>query len=291
MRKAVFEWVSLVLGVLILGPVAGLLPAMLRSPAGSGQTSALTSTTPLLGILLTLAALGLALVVGVFGSKTVTRPMGMACAGFTLVWVACRYGRAEMIFRESTSPTTSAWLMAIEAAILAVPALWVATMVQRPQPFETDEKVPALAEIRTGFVEGIRGLFSDYRGLVAVVAAAGGAIFGCWLGSISLLKGQCVFAGVLAGLGAGCAGGLVIAGLDSKPALAPYVGVLLASIAGPIIAVAVHGSGLGTAAVTGDLVPVGRLIPMDWIAGMFLGVPWGLSWVSGMVKDRVAATA
>ncbi|MBX3379465.1 MAG: hypothetical protein KF805_05180 [Phycisphaeraceae bacterium] len=291
MRKAVFEWVSLVLAVLILGPVAGLLPAMLRSPAGSGQTSALTSTTPMLGIVFTLAALALALVVGMFGSKTVTRPMGMACAGFTLVWVACRFGRAEMIFRESTSPTTSAWLMAIEAAILAIPALWVATWVQRPRPFESDDNVPALAEIHTGFIEAIRALVSDYRGLVAVAAAAGGAVFGCALGSISLLKGQCVFAGVLAGIGAGCAGGLVIAGLDSKPALAPYLGVMLVAIGAPIAAIFIHGSGLGVAAVTGDLTPLGRLIPIDWIAGMFLGVPWGLSWVSGMVKDRVVAAA
>ncbi|MGH7242595.1 MAG: hypothetical protein ACREJD_04190 [Phycisphaerales bacterium] len=291
MRKAVFEWVSLVLAVLILGPVAGLMPAMLRSPAGSGQTSALTSTTPLLGIFFSLGALGLALVVGMFGSKTVTRPMGMACAGFTLIWVACRFGRAEMIFRESSSPTTSAWLMALEAAILAIPALWVVTMVQRPRPFDFDDSLPTLSEVRTGLIEGIRSLFRDHRGLLAVVAAAAGAVFGCALGSISLMKGQCVFAGVLAGIGAGCAGGLVIAGLDSRPALAPYLGLLLVAIAAPVFAIFTHGAGLGTAAVTGDLVPLGRLIPMDWIAGMFLGVPWGLSWVSGMVKDQLVATS
>jgi len=291
MRKAVFEWVSLVLAVLILGPVAGLLPAMLRSPAGSGQMSALTSTTPVLGIFLAMGALAIATVVGMFGSKTVTRPMGMACAGFVLVWVACRFGRAEMIFRESTSPTTSAWLMAIEAAILAIPALWVVTMVQRPRPFEYEDGLFAIAEVHTGLMDGIKALFKDHRGLLAVLAAAAGAVFGCALGSISLLKGQCVFAGVLAGIGAGCAGGLLIAGLDSRPSLAPYVGVLLVAIAAPIFAIFKHGAGLGTAAVTGDLVPLGRLIPIDWIAGMFLGVPWGLSWVSGMVKDQVPATA
>lgn len=291
MRKAIFEWVSLVLAVLILGPVAGTLPAMLRSAAGSGQTSALTSTTPVLGIILALCGLALATVVGMFGSKTVTRPMGMACAGFVLVWVACRFGRAEMIFRESGSPTTAAWLMALEAAILAIPALWVVTMVQRPRPFEFDEGILAIAEVRTGLMDGLRAVARDHRALLAVAAAAAGAVLGCSLGSISLMKGQCVFAGVLAGIGAGCAGGLLIAGLESRPALAPYLGVLLVAIGAPIFAIFKHGAGLGNAAVTGDLVPIGRLIPMDWIAGMFLGVPWGLSWVSGMVKEHVPATA
>lgn len=288
MRKAIFEWVCLVLAVLILGPVAGLLPAMLRSPAGSGEATALTSTTPLVGIVLSLVALALATVVGMFGSKTVTRSMGMACAGFTLVWVACRSGRAEMIFRESTSPAASAWMLAIEAAILAVPALFVVTLVQRPRPLESDANAVAFVEVRTGLVEGIVALFRDYRGLVGIIAAVAGAAFGCALGSISLLKGQCVFAGVLAGIGAGCAGGLVIAGVESKPSLAPYVGVLLMAIAAPIVAIFMNGSGLSTAAITGDLVPPGRMIPMDWIAGMFLGVPWGLSWVSGMVKEQLA---
>ncbi|MBN8597454.1 MAG: hypothetical protein J0L78_07245 [Planctomycetes bacterium] len=291
MRKAIFEWVSLVLAVLILGPVAGTLPAMLRSAAGSGQTSALTSTTPILGIVLALGGLALATVVGMFGSKTVTRPMGMACAGFVLVWVACRFGRAEMIFRESTSPTNAAWLMALEAAILALPALWAVTIVQRPRPFEFDEGILAIAEVRSGLMDGLRAVARDHRALLAVVAAAAGAVLGCSLGSISLMKGQCVFAGVLAGIGAGCAGGLLIAGLDSRPSLAPYLGVLLVAIGAPIFAIFKHGAGLGTAAVTGDLVPLGRLIPMDWIAGMFLGVPWGLSWVSGMVKEHVPATA
>lgn len=289
MRKAIFEWVSLVLGVLILGPVAGLLPAMLRSPAGSGETTALTSTKPLLGIVLSLGALAIAAVVGMFGSKTVTRPMGMACAGFTLVWVACRSGRAEMIFRESASPAMSAWMMVIEAAILALPALFVVTLVQKPRPLESGEHAAAFMEVRTGLIEGLKALFRDHRGLVGIGAAIAGAAFGCALGSISLLKGQCVFAGVLAGIGAGCAGGLAIAGVDSKPSLAPYVGVMITAIAAPIVAVFMHGSGLATAAITGDLVPVGRMIPMDWIAGMFLGVPWGLSWVAGMVKEQLAA--
>ncbi|MBX3388649.1 MAG: hypothetical protein KF691_04260 [Phycisphaeraceae bacterium] len=291
MRKAIFEWVSLVLAVLILGPVAGLLPAMLRSPAGSGEATALTSKAPLFGIALSLGALAIAAVVGMFGSKTVTRPMGMACAGFTLVWVACRSGRAEMIFRESSSPVTSAWMMAIEAAILTIPVLWVVTLVQKPRPIDADENAVALTEVRTGLLEGLKALVRDYRGLLGVAAALIGAAFGCALGSISLLKGQCVFAGVLAGIGAGCAGGLVIAGIDSKPSLAPYVGVMLTAILAPIVTIFMQGSGLASAAITGDLLPVGRLIPMDWIAGMFLGVPWGLSWVSGMVKDQLAAAA
>ncbi|MBS0188971.1 MAG: hypothetical protein JSS51_12965 [Planctomycetes bacterium] len=290
MRKAVFEWISLILATLILGPIAGMLPAMLHSPGGSQQTTALNSTTPVLGVVLMLAALGLALIVGLFGAKTVTRPMGMACAGFVLVWVACRTGRAEMIYRESGSPSHAAWMMALEAALLAVPALVVAMLVQRPRPFgNTDEAV--VGELQGGFAANLKAVMGEPRALAAVAAAAAGAIVGCAIGSISLLKGQAVFAGALGGIGAGCAAGLLIAGIESRPALAPYIGVMLVAIASPIVASFQYGAGLRNAAITGDLLSVGRLVPMDWIAGMFLGVPWGLSWVSGMVKDHVPAPA
>lgn len=291
MRKAVFEWVSLILAVLVVGPVAGMLIASLNAADGSGEVTALNSSSPAMGIAYSFAALILALIAGVVGSKTVTRPMGMVCAGFVLVWVACRSGTSEMIFRNVASAQGAAWRMAIEAAILALPALLVVIFVQKPRPFETDDSAYPLMEVRGGFVQNLRDSLLSGRGAGIVLASAAGAVFGCMLGSISLLKGQAVFSGTLAGIGAGCAGGLLMAGAEPRAALAPYLGVLLVAILGPIAGVLHHGTGLRAAAVTGDLIAVSRLVPIDWIAGMFLGVPWGLSWVSGMVKDQLPATA
>lgn len=291
MRKAVFEWVSLILAVLVIGPVAGALIASLNAMDGSGEVTALNSSNPVLGLVYSLAALLLALIAGGVGSKTVTRPMGMVCAGFVLVWVACRSGTSEMIFRNVASAQGAAWRMAIESALLALPALVIVVLVQKPRPFETDESVYPLMEVRGGFIQNLRDSLFNGRGAGIVLASAAGAVFGCMLGSISLLKGQAVFSGTLAGIGAGCAGGLMMAGAEPRAALAPYIGVLFVAILGPAAGAIHHGSGLRAAAVTGDLIAVSRLVPMDWIAGMFLGVPWGLSWVSGMVKDQLPATA
>lgn len=291
MRKAIFEWVSLILAVLVLGPFAGTLIARLQTADGSGQITAFNSTSPMVGIAYSLAALLLALIAGAVGSKTVTRPMGMVCAGFVLVWVACRSGTSEMIYRNVPSAAGAAWRMAIEAAVLAIPALCVVVLVQKPRPIESDDSVYPLAEVHGGLVQGLRDSLFQGRGAGIVLASAAGAALGCMLGSISLLKGQAVFSGTLAGIGAGCAGGLLMAGAEPRAALAPYIGVLLMAILGPVAGAVHYGSGLRTAAVTGDLIAISRLVPMDWIAGMFLGVPWGLSWVSGMVKEQIAVGA
>ncbi len=291
MRKAVFEWVSLIVASLVIGPVAGLLLAMLRAADGSRETTPLVSTSPALGVLLAIGAIGLAWISGVLGTKTVARTMGMVCAGFTLIWAACRTGTGEMIYRGSGSASGDAWRLALEGAILFLPALALVAFVQRPVPVESDEAVYPLAEYRGGLVSGIRNSIS-VRGLGVIAASAAGAVFGCTIGSIALLKGQCVFAGVLAGIGAGCAGGLLMAGVENpRPALAPYIGLLLLAIAGPIVGAFYHGAELKRAAVSGELIAVARLVPLDWIAGMFLGVPWGLSWVSGMVKEHEPVAA
>lgn len=82
-----------------------------------------------------------------------------------------------------------------------------------------------------------------------------------------------------------------MAGTEPRPALAPYIGVLVVAIGAPVYAAVSYGTGITQASVTGELIPPARLIPMDWLAGMFLGVPWGLGWVAGMVKEHATATA
>jgi len=108
--------------------------------------------------------------------------------------------------------------------------------------------------------------------------------------SIGFLKGNGLFAGFMGGLIGGAAGGLLLAGVENpRPALAPYLGVVLVMIFAPIAASIYYGNALRTVAVSGELFGPARLIPMDWIAGMLLGVPWGLSWLASSVKDTAQA--
>lgn len=287
MRKAVFEWVTLLTALVIVGPFVGVPLAMLHSPSGSPEATSLTSTQPLLGIGFTLVAMVGALVAGWLGSKTVSRGMGMTAAGFVLVWAAARTGAGGMILRDASSASGAALRMTIEAAILAVPALLLVTLVHKVKPVETDDSVYPLTECRCGLLEGLRDAMTS-RGIQIVLAAAAGAVFGSLFASIGMMKGQGLFAGFFAGLIGGAAGGLLLAGVENpRPALAPYIGVVLVMIAAPMAGSFYHGASLRTAAVTGELIGPARLVPLDWIAGMLLGVPWGLSWLASSVKDKV----
>lgn len=316
MRKAVFEWVTLLTALVIVGPFVALPLAWLTTASGAADATPLTSTQPALGIGYSLLAMLGALLTGWLGTKTVSRGMGMAAAGFVLVWVAARSGAGAMILRDAPSANAAALRMTIEAALLALPALWLVTLVQRlrPLPDEAErlaevfgwpedeptarnstsqsiapDTVYPLTECRCGLLEGLRDCLTS-RGIQIVLAAAVGALIGCVFASIGFLKGHGLFAGFMGGLIGGAAGGLMLAGVENpRPALAPYVGVVLVMIAAPMAGSLYYGNALRTVAVSGELFGPARLIPMDWIASMLLGVPWGLSWLASSVKDATQA--
>lgn len=289
MRKAVFEWVTLLTALVIVGPIVALPLAWLTSSSGATDATPLTSTQPALGIAYTLLAMLGALLTGWLGTKTVSRGMGMAAAGFVLVWVAARFGAGAMILRDAPSANAAALRLTIEAAILALPTLLLVTLVHKPRPLESDDSVYPLTECRCGLVDGLRDCLTS-RGIQIVLAAAAGAVIGCMFASIGFLKGNGLFAGFMGGLIGGAAGGLLLAGVENpRPALAPYLGVVLVMIFAPIAASIYYGNALRTVAVSGELFGPARLIPMDWIAGMLLGVPWGLSWLASSVKDTAQA--
>lgn len=287
MRKAVFEWVTLLTALVIVGPFVGIPISMLHSPSGSAEATALTSTQPLMGMGFVLVAMVGALLAGWLGSKTVSRGMGMTAAGFVMVWAAARTGAGGMILRDAKSAGGVAVQMAIEAAILAIPALLLVTLVHKVRPMDSDDSEYPLTECRCGLIEGLRDAMTS-RGIQIVLAAAAGAVFGSMFASIGMMKGQGLFAGFFAGLIGGAAGGLMLAGVDNpRPALAPYIGVVLVMIVAPVAGSFYHGAALRTAAVTGELIGPARLVPLDWIAGMLLGVPWGLSWLASSAKEKV----
>ena len=289
MRKAVFEWVTLFTALVIVGPFVAVPLAWLTTASGSSDATAMTSTQPALGIGYSLLAMLGALLTGWLGTKTVSRGMGMSVAGFVLVWVAARSGTGAMILRDAHSATAAALQLTIEAAILAIPALLLVTLVQRPRPLDNDDSVYPLTECRCGLVDGLRDCLTS-RGIQIVLAAAAGAVIGCVFASIGFLKGQGLFAGFMGGLIGGAAGGLLLAGVENpRPALAPYLGVVLVMIGAPIAGSLYYGNSLRTVAVTGELFGPARLIPMDWISGMLLGVPLGLSWLASSVKDATQA--
>jgi len=65
-----------------------------------------------------------------------------------------------------------------------------------------------------------------------------------------------------------------------------FGGLMVVAVAGPVIATFVHAGTLGPtrAAVSGKLFALARPMPLDWIAGAFVGIPLGLWWAGSLIE-------
>ena len=72
---------------------------------------------------------------------------------------------------------------------------------------------------------------------------------------------------------------------------ATVLGVCLCGVAGPLLASTVDPerllSGMYSGSISSELVSLARIAPLDWLAGVFMGVPVGMSWAGSMVEKRV----
>jgi hypothetical protein len=97
------------------------------------------------------------------------------------------------------------------------------------------------------------------------------------------LKGQTVAGAALAGMFGAFAGRL---GTHRAPVLVFFVAIAILAAAGPAAAtVGLWSGGSGGvigAAYAGRLLPLARPLPLDWMAGAFVGIPVGLSWAASM---------
>jgi hypothetical protein len=49
-----------------------------------------------------------------------------------------------------------------------------------------------------------------------------------------------------------------------------------------------HGSRIMDATFGGSLLPLARIVSLDWACGLMLGVPVGLGWAGAMLDERSA---
>jgi hypothetical protein len=69
--------------------------------------------------------------------------------------------------------------------------------------------------------------------------------------------------------------------------------VAVLGIAGPAIAMMIHKTPMGAvhAAQAGKLFFLARPLPLDLVAGAFVGTPFGLVWAGSMIDRKQPATA
>jgi hypothetical protein len=293
MLKTALRWVF-VLGVLLfVGPVLSHFMGAIRDIAGSEEVTFLANATLLRGVAMALLTFVLAGVIAIVGTWAFTLGTGLACAGILMAWAAWGHGTTEGILRlaAGNGPLVTLAVEGFLAVTAAAVIVAGATVVnQRRQPAEYAGRFNGT---------GMRSLIilhsDDDERREKWLAAAGASVFAAglaagllsWLLSVNPLKGQVIFAALVASIGAGFAATYVSARFRmlTSPALA-IVGVALAALFVPLVARVLHGPQLIEAMYAGKLFAGARIGPTDWAAGALLGVPVGVSWAGAVIDAR-----
>lgn len=275
MARSAYRHVLTVLSLAAIGPMAGSLVGGLRLPDGAVGATALTSESPVRGLVLLSISLLVAGATGVVASRIRGWRHGMLCAGFVVAWVAWRQATIEetLIHARDGGPLVR---LAIEGAFAGGAACAIGWAVRA-----ADRR-----KRRGGEAEGEWSAVT-----VGVIAAAAVATVGAHVVAVEPLKGQAVFAAFVGSVLAGGASWLAMGGEGggrreppARRVMAPLVGIALVAAGGPVAAVVVHGTGLGAAeaAFAGRILRVATVGPSDWAAGALLGVPVGMAWAASL---------
>jgi hypothetical protein len=293
MRQAILRWVLYFGAILVVGPLGAALVSPLRNPAGGADATPLVSTVPPGGLLAALGALGLALLTGILTARLVRSVRaGMIAAGLVLVWVAFSSAETDDLLRAARS-VAPLWVLSLEGAVLGLALVASALVLVLFGGRQSDDDVDHAAQstqAQQGITEprlSIRQQFMGEQFLLVIGAGfLAGGVAAAFV-AVTPLKGQAIGAAILGSVCAGLAGRLVN---QKMPLPALFVPVALLAVAGPIAGALLAGAGeAGLRDVyRGTVFPLAHILPLDWVAGAFLGIPLGVSWAASMMEKHPA---
>lgn len=284
MIKGTIRWTFILAVLLGIAPFAARVASPLRGPEGSLETTLLTSTDAGRG-LASLAVVALvAGAVGSLGSRVFSRDVGLAVAGLSFAWLAWRCGLPEPMVRVRRGADFFG-MLAIESVLAGAAGLVVAGCIGLAARERTRGDRAGLYAALVGDGEDRRRVVA--AALLAVVASAIGAEVVAYLLAFESIKGQAVAAALGAGIAAGAVSLVLGLGMGVRVGvLPPFVGMLLAAGAAPLIARVKHGGGIVDAALALRLFDAARLAPLDWTTGAFLGIPVGWGWATSLAEPH-----
>jgi hypothetical protein len=256
-------WAPVLVSLLVLGPMAGRVTGALLGPGAGQDATLLITLSPLLGLFAAGAVTLLATAALWLGSR-VGGKAALLSAGLVLCWAAARTGRLdEIIAVQRRSPTPKLLLEGLLVALMAV-----------------------------GLSQALRGMA---RGMAApswsALRAAGfGVIAGvlvAWILAVEPLKGQTL----AAAFGAGVIGAAVAR--MTAVAVAPYQLIAIPAglaLLGPLTTAAAGGD-LVRDMLQGQLFRLSMVLPLDWLAGGMLGLPFGIMWTEAVVAQHSSAAS
>lgn len=280
LKSVVLRWVLPTSAALVFGPLAAWPIGELRDAGGGLEATAVLSASPLMGVL---AILFVALVAGVGGGITARLTLagtGRTFAGLVVVWAAMRTGDSWLMLTEHGGGAVVP--LVLEGVVVAVVGLvMIAGLISM------GEGKP----LRAGFGEISGSVRGKGAGLGILIGVVGGLV-ATLLVALDGMRGQCLFGGIAAGVL--CAVGVQGASPETPGEVARVrasVATLLLAVIGPLTLLFMPGGGeIASAARAGTLTGPGIVQPLDWLAGVFLGVPTGMAWI-GSVSERAQASA
>lgn len=271
------RYVVPLLALFAAGPLVYSLSSALASPTGAADTTFLLSGSMAGGLGAMAASIALAAVFAAAGTILLGAKGGLVSAGYVLGWAAWGTGDLTMVLRNASDLSTMTLVtLAVEGVLFAAAAVGMLILAAK---LDRHHSAPLREVSARAFAKEL----VSAGALLPVLAATAAALVVAALVAQSGLKGQTLFAALLAGIAASVAAHS--AGDSESPhPYAPFVGVALAAVLAPLIAIGYPGVGeLPKGVVSGGLLGFARIAPADWAVALLIGVPVGLGWTGTLL--------
>jgi hypothetical protein len=283
MMQVTLKWIVVLAALFAAGPLAASFVSHLTLVDGGHAASLFTDGSFARGLLAGVLVLALATVMGIASGRLVARDMGLTAAGLVIAWAAWRFSTVDRA-ASRIGGQGMLTVLAIEGLVVGLAGVAMAAAIGAT----SRERQPRAAIVGAMMNEGALGedvprsamLFSGLLGLLV-----GGSCV--WVVAVEALKGQCVMAAVTGGIACGAASQLYASTRRVRLGiLVPMLAMALLAGVSPLITRSIHGQSIVLDAMAGRLFPLGKLGPLDWLAGALLGVPIGLAWANSMLEKE-----
>ncbi len=273
--SVVLRWTLPTLALVLFGPLLAIPVAGLHDPTGGQAATLVLSDAPVMGIVsLVLIAL-VASAGGAFTARVTAPGTGRTFAGLCIAWAAIRSADSWRLFQIHGAGASIP--LAIEGVLVAAATAAIVAALVVGGRFRT----------REGFITDVRAAVLSGNAAIGIVVGIAAGIAGAVLVALDGDRGQCLAAGFFGSTLAAVAVQLATPTLPPEQArLRATASVLVLMILAPLIPLVMPGGGeISDAARAGTLLGPGIVLPLDWMVGVFLGVPTGMAWV-GSVSER-----
>lgn len=276
-KTVVFRWMCPILALALFGPLLAIPVSGLKDPTGGNSATLILSSTPVIGVLALVALVVVAGLGGAVTARVAEADSGRTFVGLCAGWMALRTAGGWDMLRIHGDGAVMP--LVIEGVLVAIAAGLLAAVLTIGGGTRTAEAFKADLKVAVGSGGAVVGI---------LIGIAGGVV-GSLLVAIDGSRGQCLAGGFAGSVLAAVAVQLATPTLNGEQArlraMAAVCGLMVVS---PLAMLVVPGgSNIAAGARMGTLIGPGIVQPIDWLVGIFLGIPWGLKWV-GSVAERNA---